>query len=195
MKKMSLRRNITVALLSAIAYLIMYLQFPLPLIPVFLQIDLSDIPALIAAIMYGPLAGVVVEAVKNIIHAFVMGSVIGEAANFFAGSLFIVVSTYIYHKRKTLRSLIIGMGAGTLVMAGVMSVANYFIIFPLYAYFLGFSIEQAVQLAKAANHSIHDLISLIVLAILPFNIIKGIIISILALPIYARLRPRLRTDA
>ena len=195
MKTTSLRKNIILALMSAIAFLIMFLQFPLPLFPTFLTIDLSDIPAIIGAIMYGPIAGIIIEAIKNILHYLTSGSLtgvpVGEFANFMAGSVYIVGSTYLFRKRKTFRSLIIGMVAGTIITAIVMSIANYYIIFPSYAYFLGFPIDTAVQIARTANHSIHDLLSLIVLAVLPFNLIKCIVISIIAIPVYARLRPRI----
>ena len=195
MKSTSLRRNIIVALLSAIAFLIMFLQFPLPLFPTFLTIDLSDIPAIIGAIMFGPVAGITVEAIKNILHYLTSPSLtavpVGDIANFITGSVYILVSTFLFRKRKTLRSLIIGMVAGTIVTAIVMSIANYYVIFPSYAYFLGFPIDQAIRLAQAANHSIDDLLSLVVLGVLPFNIIKCIVISVIAVPIYVRLRPRM----
>jgi riboflavin transporter len=199
MKTTSLRKNIIVALMSAIAFLIMFLQFPLPLFPTFLTIDLSDIPAIIGAIMYGPVAGIVIEAIKNILHYLTSGSVtgvpVGEFANFLAGSIYIVAATVFYRKRKTFRSLVIGMVAGTIITAILMSIANYYVIFPSYAYFLGFPVKLAVQISQAANHSIHDLLSLIVLGVLPFNVIKYIIVSIIVVPIYARIRPRLKLNA
>jgi riboflavin transporter FmnP len=198
MKSTSLRKNIMVALLAAIAFIIMFLQFPLPLFPTFLTIDLSDVPAIIGAIVYGPAAGIIIEAIKNLLHWLTSGSVtgvpVGEFANFLTGTVYILVSTWLFRKRKTFSSLIGGMVAGTIVTAIVMSIANYFVIFPSYAYFLGFPIDAAVKMAQAANHSINDLFSLVVLGVLPFNIIKCIIISIIAIPIYARVRPRMNLN-
>jgi riboflavin transporter FmnP len=198
MKSTSLRKNIMVALLAAIAFIIMFLQFPLPLFPTFLTIDLSDVPAIIGAIVYGPAAGIIIEAIKNLLHWLTSGSVtgvpVGEFANFLTGTVYILVSTWLFRKRKTFSSLIGGMVAGTIVTAIVMSIANYFVIFPSYAYFLGFPIDAAVKMAQAANHSINDLFSLVVLGVLPFNIIKCIIISIIAIPIYARVRPRMKLN-
>jgi len=198
MKSTSLRKNIMVALLAAIAFIIMFLQFPLPLFPTFLTIDLSDVPAIIGAIVYGPAAGIIIEAIKNLLHWLTSGSVtgvpVGEFANFLTGTVYILVSTWLFRKRKTFSSLISGMVAGTIVTAIVMSIANYFVIFPSYAYFLGFPVDAAVKMAQAANHSINDLFSLVVLGVLPFNIIKCIIISIIAIPIYARVRPRMKLN-
>ena len=191
----SLKKMVTIALLSAIAYLIMYIAFPLPLFPTFLTIDISDIPAIIGAILFGPVAGITIEALKNLIHYLTTGSAtgvpIGEIANLLAGSVLIVTSSLIYKKGKTIRSFLIGLSLGSLVMAVVMSVANYYLIFPAYAKFMGFSEETMVQLGQAANPSITNLFTLIILAVLPFNIIKGIIITLISLPLWMRLRPRL----
>ncbi|WEG11988.1 ECF transporter S component [Pullulanibacillus sp. KACC 23026] len=195
MKNTSLRKNITVAFLAAISFLIMLVQFPLPLFPSFLQFDLSDIPAIIGAIIFGPLAGIAIEAIKNLLHWLIIGSPtgvpVGEIANFIAGAIFIYVTTYFYRRKRTTGRLALGMAVGTIIMTVLMSIANYFIIFPSYALFLGFSVDTAVKLASAANHSIHNLLTLIVLGVLPYNIIKGIFVIIVAVPIYTRLRPRL----
>lgn len=196
MQNTSLRKNITIAFLSAISFLIMYFQFPLPLFPSFLKIDFSDIPAIIGAIIFGPLAGVVIEAFKNLLSYLIQGSAtgvpVGDVANFLAGSFFIYGSTFFYHRKKTTQRLVMGMLTGTLLMSILMSIANYYVIFPSYAYFLHFSVAQSVQIASAANHSIHNLLTLVVLGVLPFNIIKGILIGLIAIPVYTRLRPRLR---
>jgi len=183
---------VTIALLSAIAFLIMYIAFPLPLMPTFLTIDLSDIPAIIGTILFGPLAGIIIEALKNLLHYATTGGIpIGELANFVAGSVLIIVGSLIFKKRQTTRSLLIGLSLGTLMMAIIMSFVNYYVIYPAYAVFMGFPIDQQIQLAQAANHSIHDLMTLIILAVLPFNIIKGAILILIAVPIWLRLRTRL----
>ncbi|GGH88220.1 riboflavin transporter FmnP [Pullulanibacillus pueri] len=192
MRTTSLKKTVTIALLSAIAFLIMYIAFPLPLMPTFLTIDLSDIPAIIGAILFGPVAGIIIEALKNLLHYATTGGIpIGELANFVAGSVLIITGTFIYRRRETMRSLLIGLCLGTLIMAVLMSIANYFVIYPAYAIFMGFPVEQQIQLAQAANHSIHDLFSLIILAVLPFNIIKGILVTLISIPLWVRLRPRL----
>lgn len=192
MRSTSLTKMVTIALLSAIAFLIMYIAFPLPLMPTFLTIDLSDIPAIIGTILFGPLSGIIIEALKNLLHYATTGGIpIGELANFVAGSVLIIVGSLIFRKRQTTRSLLIGLSLGTLMMAIIMSFVNYYVIYPAYAVFMGFPIDQQIQLAQAANHSIHDLMTLIILAVLPFNIIKGAILILIAVPIWLRLRTRL----
>lgn len=182
-----------VSLLSTIGFLIMYAAFPIPLFPGFLTLDLSDIPALIGAILLGPGAGVAIEGIKNILHVLLVGSLftavpVGELANFAAGTILILVCTWLFRKKPSVHMLAAGMIAGTLMMAIIMAIANYYVIFPSYAMFLGFSVSQAVAAAQAANHGIHNLLTLIVYSVLPFNLLKGLLLTCVMIPVYARLR-------
>lgn len=192
MMQSSLKKMILVSLLSAIGFLIMLIAFPVPMIPGFLTLDFSDLPALIGAMILGPIAGIAIELIKNILHVLLTGSLtvvpIGEMANFSAGSILILVSWLFYRKKRSLSALATGMIIGTLAMTIIMSVANYYLIFPGYALFLGFSINAAVSMAQSANHSIQNLLTLIVYGVAPFNLLKGIALTILIIPVFARLR-------
>lgn len=192
----ALKRMITNSLLSVIAFLIMYIAFPLPIFPQFLTIDFSDVPAIIGALLFGPVSGMIIEAMKNLLHYLIVGSLtgvpIGELSNFAAGTIFIFASTWFYHRTQSVKGLIFGLILGTVLMTIIMSVANYYIIFPSYAMFLHFPIDAAVKMASAANRHITDLYSLIIYGIAPFNIVKGIFITILMIPLYIRLRSHLK---
>ncbi|RYL95642.1 ECF transporter S component [Sporolactobacillus sp. THM7-4] len=191
-----LKKMVMISLLATIGFLIMYLAFPIPLFPGFLTMDFSDLPALVGAIVLGPGAGVAIEGIKNILHVLFSGSLtvvpIGEIANFAAGSTLILISWYFYHRKPSMYSLSLGMVIGTIIMTVIMSIANYYVIFPGYAIFLGYSIEMAVHQAQAANHGIHDLLTLIVYSIMPFNLIKGFALTVLIIPVYARLKNYLK---
>ncbi len=191
-----LQRLIVISLLSALAFLIMYVAFPLPLFPVFLTIDFSDIPALVGAIMYGPIAGIGIEFLKNSLHYLIKGSgtgvPVGEFANFLAGSVFIFFMAWIYSKMRSAKGLVFGMIAGTITMTVVMAIANYYIILPGYSLFLGLSINDTISFAGQANKNITDLFTLIVYGIAPFNLIKGFLVAVLMVPLYQRLKPRLK---
>lgn len=192
MSHVSLKKMVMIALLATIGFLIMLIAFPIPLLPGFLTMDFSDLPALIGALLLGPGAGVAIEAIKNILHVLLAGSLtvvpVGELANFAAGSILVLVSWYFYQRKPSMASLALGMILGTLVMTAIMSVANYYVIFPSYAVFLGFSVDMAISQAQAANHSINSLLTLIVYSIMPFNVIKGAALTMLIVPVYARLR-------
>lgn len=181
MKKTNVRKLVLIGMLSGISYVLMILNFPLPMFPSYLQIDFSDIPALIGALILGPMAGVLIELLKNIIDYFMTGSEtgvpVGHLANFIAGSVFILSTYFIYYKIKTKKGMTFGLVTGTMLMAIVMSVMNYYVILPAFTYFLNM---PAMSGSEVRN--------LIVLAILPFNIIKGLIVTGIFMLIFIRLQ-------
>jgi riboflavin transporter len=176
MKKMNTRAFVTIGMLSAISYVLMLLNFPLPPFPGFLLIDFSDVPALIAAITLGPLAGVLVELLKNIMDYVLTGSdtgvPVGHVANFATGVLFILPTYYIYRHFQTKKGLIMGLIAGTVIMSVLMGVLNYFVFLPAYKYFMNFDLPNAI----------------IVTGIVPFNILKGVLVTIVFLILFQRLQ-------
>lgn len=175
-----LLKLIILALLGTISLLLFFLNFPLPFLPPYLKVDFSDVPAVLAAFIFSPLAGVIVVAIKNILYFVVSGAgdPIGVSANFLAGLLFTVPISLIYHKRKKgVKSIVSGLIAGTVVMAVGMSVLNYLIILPAYSMFMGW--ETMSDKTK---------LLLVVQGILPFNIIKGIVVGMLFVPLYIKMR-------
>ncbi|AIE60584.1 ECF transporter S component [Bacillus methanolicus] len=181
MKKRNTKTLVTVGMLSTIAYVLMLLNFPIPPFPSFLLIDFSDIPALIASLVFGPVAGIFVELIKNILDYFMKGSPtgvpVGHIANFAAGIIFILPTWYVYTKLKTKKGMTIALVTGTIVMAVLMSILNYFVILPAYTFFL-----------NAPAMSSPEMRQLVVTAILPFNIVKGLLLSIVFMLIFSRLQ-------
>lgn len=161
-----IRAFVTIAMLSSISFVLMLFNFPLPWFPAFLQIDFSDVPALIAAITMGPVAAIVVELMKNILDWIYSGSPtgmpVGHIANFVTGILFIMPVYYIYKKMTSATGLMIGLITGTVVMSIGMAALNYVAFLPMYGYFMNFHVE--------------DMAGMAVKAILPFNILKGIML-------------------
>ncbi|MBA4537325.1 ECF transporter S component [Bacillus aquiflavi] len=180
MKKLSIKAFTAVGMLSSIAYVLMILNFPIPPFPVFLEIDFSDIPALIAALIYGPAAGILVEIIKNILDYFMKGSPtgvpVGHIANVIAGITYILPTYYIYRKFKSKKGMTIGLMAGTIIMAIFMSVLNYYVILPAYTLFLN---AQAMSAPETRQ--------MVVGAILPFNIVKGFFITIVFMLLFNKL--------
>ncbi|MDE3839439.1 riboflavin transporter FmnP [Bacillus methanolicus] len=181
MKKLNTKTLVTVGMLSTIAYVLMLLNFPIPPFPSFLLIDFSDIPALIAALVFGPAAGILVELIKNILDYLMKGSPtgvpVGHIANFAAGIIFILPTWFVYNKLKTKKGMTIALVTGTFVMAVLMSILNYFFILPAYTFFLNAPAMSAPETRQ-----------LIVTAILPFNIVKGLLLSIVFMLIFSRLQ-------
>lgn len=177
---------VKISILSVLAYLIMFIEFPLLFFPEFLKLDLSDIPAIIGGFALGPVAGVFIELIKNLIHFVTKTQTggVGEFANFLVGGGFVFVSSGIYFLNKSRKNAIIGCIAGTIAMAIVGGLANYYILIPFYTKFM--PIDVIVKMGSAVNKGIVDLKTLIIYSIVPFNIIKGIIVSVITATIYKK---------
>lgn len=173
-EKNNLNTLIKVALLSAIAFILMYIDFPvIPMFP-WLKIDLSEVPVLMGAFAFGPGIGIVIEFIKNLLIVVMKGSqtgLVGEAANFIVGIAMVVPAAMIYKRNKTKRNAIIGMIVGILVMEVVGIVANVYFLLPAYG----------MQMSTA------DLMQYVTVGLLPFNGIKGILISIATYMLYKKL--------
>lgn len=177
----------TVSLLSGFAFIMQYLNFPLPPFPAFLKVDFSEVPALIAGLLFGPWTGVLVAFIKNLLHYVFTGSEaglpIGEMANFLAGSVFVVITVWIARRITGLKGLVTGLVVATTTMAVVMSVANYWVILPAYAFLINWTVEGPEKMA------------LVLYGIGPFNLVKGLLIALVFVPLYIRLKPRLQSLA
>jgi len=184
------KRLVTVPLLAAVAFILQYLEFPVPLMPSFLKLDFSTLPGLVAGLLFGPMAGVVVELLKNVLHFLFKntdGLLIGELANFVAGSSFIVAAVTMQRLRRGKGGFLAGLAMGTLLMTLVMSAANWVFLIPAYAALYQVSVDALLGMLQ-----VESLWSLILVAIAPFNIIKGAVLSLLAYPIFVKLAPRLQ---
>ncbi|MFA5523959.1 MAG: ECF transporter S component [Tissierellales bacterium] len=191
-ERMNTRTMVKTSVLSVLAFLIMYLETPLWFTPPFLKVDLSDIPALIGAFSLGPVAGVVIELLKNILNVAIEGTTtgaVGELANFFVGSIFVFVAGVIYQRDKTFKGALIGMIAATIAMTLVASLLNYFLLIPFYAKLFGVSVDQYVELGAQVNRFVTDYKSFILYGIVPFNFLKGVMISVITIPLYKRVSP------
>ena len=196
MRNEKLVRLIKISLLAVMAFLLMYIELPIPIFPEFLKIDISDLPALLGAFALGPVAGVIIELFKNILHGMLASKTafIGELANFLVGSCLILVSGYIYKVRKSKKGAIVGLLIGVVCMSIFAAILNYFVVLPLYETVLGFPISAVVGMGSKLNHNINDLNSFVIWMIIPFNIFKGIIISAMTLALYKSVSPILHKE-
>ncbi|WP_371374122.1 ECF transporter S component [Sporomusa aerivorans] len=179
-----------IAVLASAAAILMVLELPVILMPGFLKLDFSDIPAIIGAFALGPLAGCLIVLIKNFIHlSSTQTAGIGEMANFFVGAFFVVPAAFIYRYKKNRSGAMLAMLAGTLTMTLAAAVLNYWVLLPLYQAALHFPPEAIIKLGSMANPLIVDLKTFIVFAIVPFNLLKGALVSIITLLVYKKLSP------
>lgn len=196
MKNEKLNILVKVSMLGVIGFLLMFIELPLPIFPNFLQIDIGDLPALIGAFAMGPIAGVLIELLKNILHAIFKGNTafIGEFANFAVGSVMVLITGYIYNKNKSRKTALGSLVLGTIVMSLFATILNYVLVLPLYESVLGFPISAVVAMGNKINSNITNLNSFVVLSIMPFNILKGVLISALTMAVYKGVSPILHDD-
>jgi riboflavin transporter FmnP len=180
-----------VGVLSAVAFVLMYLQFPIAMLfPAFLQFDVSEIPALLGTFSMGPLAGVVIALIKNVLVYLIRGSFtggVGELSNFIISAAWMIPVGLIYRKAKTKKNAVKGMIVGGLTMIVVAALSNYFIIIPLYAKIM--PIEAIIAMGAAVNPAISSVEMLILLGVTPFNIFKVTVVSLLTGLIYKKVSP------
>jgi riboflavin transporter len=196
MKNNKLNTSIKISLLGCIAFLLMYIEIPLPIFPSFLRIDIGDLPALIGAFAFGPMAGVLIELVKNVLYAIFKGNtaLIGETANFIIGSVLVFSAGIMYKRNKNKKGALLGLLVGGLAMTLAGAILNYFVFLPLYETILGFKISAVVGMGAALNHNIKDLNTFIIWVIIPYNLIKVIVVSVVTLAVYKSVSPVLHRE-
>ena len=186
--------NLTVAaMLSAVAFILMFIEFPIPmLIPAFIKMDFSDLPALLGAFALGPVYGVIISFKKNLLHIVIKGTstaCVGELSNFILGAIFSAVAGCIYKHHKSRKTAIIGAVAGAVAM-GVLSVpSNYFVVYPAYVQFYHMPLEAILGMYQAILPSADSLIKCLILFNLPFTLVKGLLDAVLCMLIYKPLSP------
>ena len=178
------------AMLGAVAAVLMYLEFPIPIMPAFVKLDVSELPALIASFAYGPVSGILVCLIKNLIKLpSTSTAAVGELFNFVMGALFVGVAGLIYKRNKTRKGAIVGALLGALVMAVVSVPYNYFIVYPAYVVMYHLPLEAIIGMYQAINPSVDGLLTCLLVFNLPFTFVKGVLDAVLCFLIYKPLSP------
>ena len=179
---------VKMAVLAAVGAALMFFEVPLPFAPYFYELDFSEVPILIGSFIMGPVAGVIMELVKILLKLALKGSWtfgVGDLGNFLIGCSFIVPTAIIYRKIKGLKGMIIACVSGTLCLAVVGAVLNYGLLLPFYAQFM--PIDQIIELGASVNALVYEMKSLVVWAVVPFNLLKGVLVSLITLLCYKRI--------
>lgn len=183
---------VKMSVLAVVSYVLMFIHFPLPIFPGFLKIDLADVPALIGAFALGPVAGLLIQLIKNILHFITKTSTggVGELSNFIVGIAYVVPAAMIYHLKKDRTHAIIGTIVGTIVMAIAGALSNTYLILPFYSKLM--PIDVIVRMGTVINSRIVDVPSLVLYGVTPFNVFKGLLIAFVTLLIYKKISPVLK---
>lgn len=185
MKKIIVYKLVLTAIMSAVALILMFLEFPLTaLIPGFIKFDFSDLPGLLVSISSGPLWGALVCLLKNLLHIpFGSTGGIGEIANFFVGATYVIYAGVIYRliSKKRL-GIFVGGLAGSIAMAVVAFPVNYCITYPFYTKFM--PLEAIISAYRAIYPGTKDLAHALLIFNTPFNVAKGLILTLIAVIAY-----------
>ncbi len=183
------------AMLSTVAFLLMFIEFPIPaLIPAFVKLDISDLPELLAAFSLGPVYGVVVSFLKNLLFSVLHGTssaYVGELFNFIMGAVFSFSAGFIYQKHKSRRGALIGALVGAVLMAALSVPLNYFVVYPAYVVCYKLPLDAIIGMYQAIRPSTNGLLECLLVFNMPFTFCKGLLDVALCFLIYKPLSPLL----
>ena len=184
--KSNATKLVITAMLTAVAVVLQYIEVSIPLVPSFLKLDFSDIPELIGAFIIGPVGGVIICLLKNVIHLFATGSFgVGELSNFLLGAVFSLTAGLIYKHKKTRTTALIACITASFAMAIVCIPINYFLIYPIYAkLWVGGDMEIIINMYKALLPASDTLLKSLLIFNLPFTLVKGLICAVVTMFIY-----------
>lgn len=188
----SVRKLVQIGMLSAIAVVLMLFEIPLPFAPAFYEIDFSEVPVMIGCFVMGPAAGAVIELIKILLNLIINGTLtagVGEAANFVIGCCLCVPAGLVYKYQRTRKGALIGMIIGTLILTIAGCFINAYVMLPTYAAAFQMPIDALVAMGTAINANITDLFTFVILAVAPFNLLKGVLVSLIVFLIYKKIRP------
>lgn len=195
--KVKIRMIAQIGMLSAIATVLMIFEIPMPFAPSFYELDLSEVPVLIGCFTMGPLAGAVIELVKILLNFIINGTMtggIGELSNFLIGCAFVVPAGILYRRKRTKKGALIGMVVGVVSMVVIGCFVNAYVILPVYAKVMEIPIDALVALGTKINPAITSLSTFVMLVVAPFNLLKGVVISLIVFLIYKKIAPIFRMN-
>ena len=190
------RKIVVIGVFSAMSAVLMVLEIPMPFAPSFYAIDFSELPALIGAFAYGPVAGVMIEFCKIVIKIFLKPSTtafVGELANFIISCMLVLPASIIYLEKKSRKRAIIGTVTGTLIMTAFGTFFNAVYLLPKFSQLYGLPLDSIIAMGTAIHPSIHSVTGLVMLCVAPLNLLKGTLVSGLTVLIYKKLSPILKT--
>ena len=189
--KLNTRKITVVGMLSAVATVLMFVSFSIPLAPSFLKLDFSELPALLAAYAFGPVSGMLVCLVKNLVNAlFTTTGCVGELSNFLLGVCFVLPAGLIYRSKKTRARAFIGALTGAVCMALMSLPINYFLVYPVYTAFL--PMETILAMYRAIDPGVDSLLRALIEFNIPFTLVKALLSTAMAFAIYKPLSPILK---
>ena len=181
--KIKIRFIVTTGVFAAVSAVLMMLSFSVPIMPSFIKLDFSELPALIAAYSMGPLAGVCVCFLKNLINLpFSTTGCVGELSNFLLGCLFVIPAGVLYKIKRNRKMAALGAVLGSLSMAIGSLPINYYLTYPIYSKFL--PMESIIGMYQAIFAGVDNLFECLLIFNVPYTFVKGMLNAVIAFIIY-----------
>ena len=195
--KLKTKQVVLMGMFGALAAVLMLFEVPLPFIaPSFYGLDISEVPVLVGTFAMGPVAGIVIEAVKILVKLLLKPSTtgfVGEFANFVIGCSLVVPAGLIYRRHKTKGSAVLAMAVGTILMAIAGAVLNALAMIPFYSHFM--PLENILAAGAAIQPAVSSVWGLAIFCVAPFNLLKGAIVSLLTALVYKRISSLIHSAA
>lgn len=187
----NIRYMAVTAMLSAVAFVLMYLEFSIPVMPAFIKLDLSDLPELIGSFAMGPGWGVLVCLIKNLLHApFTSTGCVGELSNFILGACFVLPAGLVYGHKKSKNAALAGAVLGAALMAVVSVFSNYFIVYPVYTAIM--PMETIIGMYQVIYSGADTLLKCLIIFNLPFTFAKGLVSVAITFAVYKHISPLIK---
>ena len=179
------------AMLSAVAFILMFLDFSVPFMPEFIKMDLSELPALIGSFAMGPACGVMICLIKNLLHLLITTTGgVGELSNFILGVAFVLPAGLIYRHKKSRKNALLGSLLGAVIMGAISVVSNYFLVYPVYYNFL--PEDMVLSAYQVIVPSMQNILQCLICFNMPFTIVKGFFSVLITFLIYKQISPILK---
>lgn len=194
-KRVDVRRLVLIAMLGGISAVLMLFEFSVPFVPPFIELDFSELAIIIGGFVMGPVEGLLIILIKVLLNLVMNGTTtmgVGELMNFCVSAFYMVPSVLIYRKLRTRKGAAISLVCGTLIVSILATLTNYFIMFPIYAWAYKMPMDALVQMGAAVNSHVDSLLSLMLWSVLPFNLFKYTLVSVITFLVYKRLAGFLR---
>ena len=194
-KRLSVKTVVLIGMFGALAAVLETFQIPVPFAPPFYKLDFSEIPALIGAFAFGPVAGVMIEFIKIMLKLLIKGTstaFVGDFANFVIGCSFILPASIIYLYKKSRKSALIGSVTGTLIMTVFGTAFNAVYLLPTFSVLYHMPMEDIIAMGTAINGHINNVVSLVIFCVAPINLIKGTAVTLVTMLVYKKLSPILK---
>ncbi len=197
-KKFGISEITKISILASVSVILMFIKVPLPFAPNFMEMDIAELPALIGGFAMGPLAGFMIVCIKILLNIVINGTktfYVGELSNLIVSSAFVLTTAFIYKKHKNKKSALLGLVIGSFSMSLVATLSNYFVIFPLYAKLLKVDLNAFVGIVSKINPLVKNYFTLMLFSVLPFNLVKTFVTSLVTSILYKKISPILKRKA